>query len=107
MVAGRLLTITPSGSEYPNLRAFTLLPGIVVTQLLNPEFEQSAKDEAELTGSLILHLAQRKADYLKGSLTSVNWDVEEMEAHKIDIVHEKALTMSGVPILPCNGGKGF
>ena len=30
------------------------MPGIVVTDLLNPELVSFAKDEAELTGSLIL-----------------------------------------------------
>ena len=78
-----------------------------MTDLMNTEFESSAKDEAELAGSLILYLAQPKADYLKGCLTSVNWDVEEMELHKDEIVGKKILQMSWVPILPCSGEKGF
>lgn len=83
------------------------MPGIVVTEILNTEFEMFAKDEVELTGSLVLYLAQPKADYLKNCLTSVNWDVEEMEAHKDEIVKKKLLQTSWVPILPCSGGKGL
>lgn len=69
-------------------------------------FVEYAKDEAEQTGALALYLASGRADYLKGSLTSVNWDLEEMEARKEDI-EQGLLKVKWVPILPTSGGSGF
>jgi hypothetical protein len=69
-------------------------------------FDAYAKDEAEQTGCLALYLASSRADYLKGSLTSVNWDLEEMEAHRADI-EKGLLKIKWVPILPTSGGTGF
>ena len=93
--------------EYSKLRTFTLLPGIVATDIVTDDFKAYAKDEAELTGSLALYLAQPKADYLRGSLTSVNWDVEDMEKHDHEIVQKKLLQIKWVPVLPCGGGEGI
>ncbi|KAK3062026.1 hypothetical protein LTR53_019554, partial [Teratosphaeriaceae sp. CCFEE 6253] len=95
--------------EYPSLRAFTLLPGIVNTDMLHitdPQFMRFAKDEAELTGALVLYLASSRADYLKGSLTSINWDVEEMEAKKQEI-EAGLLKINWIPTLPVSGGSGI
>lgn len=64
-------------AEKPNLRVFTVHPGIVaqtdsgrgaVVEALTP----FAKDKGILTGGLSLYLAQPKADYLRGSFVSVN-----------------------------------
>ncbi|KAJ4366801.1 hypothetical protein N0V83_007326 [Neocucurbitaria cava] len=93
-------------ADYPKIRAFTLLPGVVVTEMIVDKFLPYAGDEPEQTGALALFLASSRADYLRGSLTSVNWDLEEMEAHKAEI--EKGLLKSSwLPILPTNGGSGF
>lgn len=65
-----------------------------------------AVDEAELAGVWGLYLASPRADWLKGSLTSVNWDLEEMETKKLEI--ERGLLKSKwVPVLPCSGGEGI
>ena len=66
-----------------------------------------AKDHVELTGMLALWLASPQADYLKGSLTSINWDVEEMNANKERIVKEDLLKIKFMPILPASGGNGL
>lgn len=93
--------------DYPGIRTFTLLPGIVSTDMtINSGFDEYAIDEVEQTGALALYLASNRADYLKGSLTSVNWDLEEMEARKIDI-EKGLLKVKWVPILPISGGSGF
>jgi len=39
-------------------------------------------------------------------LTSINWDLEEMEARKEDI-EGGLLKLRWVPILPASGGTGF
>lgn len=69
-------------------------------------FDKFVKDEAEQIGCLALFLASSQADYLKGSLTSVNWDLEEMKDHKEDI-EKGLLKMKWVPTLPTSGGTGF
>jgi NAD(P)-dependent dehydrogenase (short-subunit alcohol dehydrogenase family) len=64
-------------TEKPNLRVFTVHPGIVgvtetnrgaVVDALTP----FAKDKGIQTGGLSLYLAQKRADYLRGGFISVN-----------------------------------
>lgn len=52
-------------------------------------FAMYAKDEAEQAGALGLYLASPRGDYLKGSMTNVNWDLKETEARQDEI--EKGL----------------
>ncbi|KAK3669606.1 hypothetical protein LTR78_010544 [Recurvomyces mirabilis] len=93
-------------TEYDQLRTFTMLPGIVKTDLADPKFYEYAQDEAEQTGALALYLASPRADYLKGSLTSINWDLAEMEARKSDI-EQGILKLIWMPVLPASGGSGI
>lgn len=93
--------------EYPSLRTFSLLPGVVKTDMLPPAYEPFAQDDAELTGSLCLYLAQPRADFLKGSLVSINWDVDEIESHKDEIQSKNMLRTTWIPVLPCCGGHGL
>ncbi|KAJ4365033.1 hypothetical protein N0V83_008649 [Neocucurbitaria cava] len=86
-------------AEKPDLRIFTIHPGIVaVTETGRGATVDAltpfAKDKGIQTGGLSLYLAQRKADYLRGSFVSVNWDVEELEAHKDEIVEKKLLKLA-------------
>lgn len=93
--------------EYPSLRVFTSMPGIVLTGMVTDFWKPFAKDHVELIGMLALYLAQPRADFLKGSMVGVNWDVEELEQHKEEILEKKALQTSWLPVLPFNGGKGL
>ncbi|KAF5868723.1 putative short chain dehydrogenase reductase family protein [Botrytis fragariae] len=93
--------------EYPSLRVFTTMPGIVLTAMVSDHFKPYALDHAELTGMLALYLAQERADYLRGGMVGVNWDVEEMEGYSKEIAEKKALQTSWISILPINGGKGL
>lgn len=92
--------------DYPTLRPFTLLPGIVPTDMNSPDFRFFAQDDAEQTGALGLYLASSRADYLVNSLTSINWDLEEMEAHK-DKISAGLLRNKWVSVLPVSGGNGL
>lgn len=93
--------------EYPTLRVFTTMPGIVATDMVGEFFKPFAHDHVDLTGMLALYLAQDRADYLNGGMVAVNWDVEEMGTHKEEIVKGKVLQTTWLPILPRNGGKGL
>ena len=66
-----------------------------------------ANDHVELTGMISLWLVQSRADFMKGSLMSVNWDVEELEQRKEEIEAKGLLKLSWMPLLPVSGGKGF
>jgi hypothetical protein len=85
-----------STKEYPAVRTFSLIPGIVSSEMsdMGP-FAVYAKDEAEQAGAMSLYLASPRADYLKGSLVSVNWDLQEMQARKDSI--EQGLLKLGYP----------
>ena len=90
-------------SEYSRIRSFTTIPGITRTDMdMNPLFIPYAKDHVDQTGALALYLASSRADYLRGSLVSVNWDLEEMQAHK-DEIEQGLLKIKWVPILPTGG----
>ncbi|KAF7857974.1 hypothetical protein EAF04_009331 [Stromatinia cepivora] len=93
--------------EYPSLRVFTTMPGIAATKMVPEYLKPYALDHVELTGMLALYLVQERADYLKGSMVGVNWDVEELEEYKKEIVEKKLLQTTWMPLLPINGGKGL
>lgn len=52
-------------------------------------FTPFAKDAQGLTGGVSLWLNTPKADCLRGGFLSVNWDVDEMEAHASEITGGK------------------
>ncbi len=83
------------------------MPGVVRSEMADDFWKQFAHDHAELVGMLALYLSSPRADYLKGGMVGVNWDVEEMEKHREEIESKKLLQMSWLPILPFSGGKGL
>ncbi|KAI9844579.1 MAG: hypothetical protein M1838_002144 [Thelocarpon superellum] len=93
--------------EYPHLRTFTISPGVVATDMPPAAFRPYAHDHEDLTGLWALYLAQPRADYLKGSLIGVNWDVDEVEAHKDEIESKKLLKTAWINLLPLGGGPGL
>ncbi|KAH6639400.1 hypothetical protein C7974DRAFT_388438 [Boeremia exigua] len=86
-------------AEKPNLRVFTVHPGIVAVTETNrgavvDALTPFAKDKGILAGGLSLYLAQKRADYLRGGFISVNWDVVEMEVHQEEIKEQKLLKLA-------------
>ena len=78
--------------EYPNIRAFSVHPGIVAADdrgMVVDAFTPFAKDKQRLTGGVSLWLNTPKADCLDGGYVGVNWDVNEMEAHAVEIAEGK------------------
>lgn len=64
-------------AEKPDLRVFTVHPGIVAATETNRGMVVNAltpfaKDKGIQTGGLSLYLAQKRADYLRGGFISVN-----------------------------------
>ena len=53
-------------SEHPEIRAYTIDPGLPHTKMTLPDFVPYAKDDPALTGGLSLFLSTPKADWLKG-----------------------------------------
>jgi hypothetical protein len=83
-------------------------PGIVRTALST--LGEAAKDTGECQNEIIervlqtdiliqerlpaglnLYLASPRADFLRGRYTTANWDVDELEAHKAEIVQKNLL----------------
>ncbi|KAJ9614976.1 hypothetical protein H2200_001050 [Cladophialophora chaetospira] len=90
-------------AEYPMIRAFTLAPGIVETEILDKNYLYMAKDHEEMTGMLCLWLMRPEAEFLRGQFVSVNWDVDELLEHKDRIEEAKLLQIKWHPVLPCGG----
>ncbi|KAH6869512.1 hypothetical protein B0T10DRAFT_418474 [Thelonectria olida] len=78
--------------EQPDIRVFSVHPGMVEAEdgrgIVVDAFTPFAKDKAALTGGLTTYLAQPRADFLKGTYIHANWDVNELEAHKTELVEK-------------------
>ncbi|APA13840.1 hypothetical protein sscle_11g086100 [Sclerotinia sclerotiorum 1980 UF-70] len=92
-------------SENPSLRVFTTMPGVAATKMVPDFLKACALDHVELTGMLALYLVQERADFLRGSMVGVNWDVEELEEYKKEIVEKKLLQTTWMPVYPVGGMK--
>ncbi|KAI0144611.1 NAD(P)-binding protein [Xylariaceae sp. FL1272] len=79
-------------AEQPGIRVFMLMPGIVQSGMTVDSLKPYAKDSPHLSGSWTLLLSTPRAEWMRGGIVSANWDVEEMEAHKDQIVHENLLS---------------
>jgi NAD(P)-dependent dehydrogenase (short-subunit alcohol dehydrogenase family) len=58
--------------EQPNIRSFTLLPGLLKTAMTADAFKPFARDDPMLAGGLSLFLSTPRADWLRGGIMSVN-----------------------------------
>ncbi|PVH90206.1 hypothetical protein DM02DRAFT_548265, partial [Periconia macrospinosa] len=68
-----------------------LLPGIVETSMTLDALKPYAKDTPSLSASWTLFLSTPRAEWMRGGVLSVNWDIEEMEAHKDEIISDNLL----------------
>jgi hypothetical protein len=83
------------------------MPGIVESAMTSDFWKTYAHDHVDLTGLQALYFAQPRADYLKGLMVSVNWDLEVMEEHQKEILEKGLLTRSWIGSLPLHGGTGL
>lgn len=84
-------------AEYPNLRTFSLSPGIIVTGMTDESFKPFAKDHVDLPGLFSVYLSQERADFLRGGFVGINWDITELEAHQKEIKEQRLLKFQFVP----------
>jgi NAD(P)-dependent dehydrogenase (short-subunit alcohol dehydrogenase family) len=80
-------------AEQPNVRCFSVIPGLVASNMAPKEYIAMARDDPMLTGGLSLLLCTERAEWLRGGLVSVNWDLEEMEEHKNEIVEKRLIKL--------------
>lgn len=59
-------------AEQPEVRSFTLLPGLLKTAMTAEAFQPFARDDPMLAGGLTLFLSTPRADWLRGGVVSVN-----------------------------------
>ncbi|KAI1327020.1 NAD(P)-binding protein [Xylariaceae sp. FL0255] len=79
-------------AEQQGIRVFMLIPGIVMTDMTIDALKPYAKDSPGLSASWTLFLSTPRAEWMRGGIVSANWDIEEMEAHKDQIVGENLLS---------------
>ena len=58
--------------EQPNIRVFSLIPGIVMTGMTLDSLKPYAKDSPGLSASWTLFLSTPRADWMRGGIVSVN-----------------------------------
>lgn len=94
--------------EHPDLRVFSVHPGVVAAEngrgVVIDAFTPFAKDTAALTGGFTLWLDTPKADFLKGGYLHSNWDVDELEQHKDEIIKKKLVKLAFINAPLQSGG---
>lgn len=58
-----------------------------------PPLTPFAKDKGLLFGGVSLFLQKPESDFLRGGFFSVNWDLEELEAHKGEVTEKKLVKL--------------
>ncbi|KAL2840515.1 hypothetical protein BJY01DRAFT_249977 [Aspergillus pseudoustus] len=83
-------------SEHPTITSVTLNPGTVPTDMAHsvPFLAPFTGDTYELVGGAAVWIASGDRAFLSGRVFSANWDVEELEARKQEIVDKNLLTIS-------------
>lgn len=69
--------------------AFAINPGAIVTEMalrLPEEFHHIFVDTPELASHTMVWFVRERREWLAGRYFSCNWDVDELEAKKQDIV---------------------
>lgn len=91
----RMMEFVDAEYETRGFRCFAFHPGAVKTTLVdnNAELITAFKftDTPELAAATCVYLASKRSEYLKGRYISSNWDVEELESAKDNIVGNNLL----------------
>ncbi|GJE95872.1 SDR family oxidoreductase [Phanerochaete sordida] len=89
--------------ENPGVKAFSLHPGSIVTDMNIESGAQDlgvpAPDTLELPAATLLYLAQGKADYLNGRYVSATWDLGQVEREWKDKIVTKDLLVNKLDVV--------
>ncbi|RFU80350.1 nadp-binding [Trichoderma arundinaceum] len=80
--------------ENPNVRAISMHPGTVLTDITTPWLVRFSKDTPELAGGCAVWLATKEAAFLNGRYMSANWSVEELVRRSSEITKENKLVVN-------------
>lgn len=88
-VINRLTDFVYEEYKDKGIRVFAYHPGGIKTAMaakVPEKYHPFLIDTPELPGGFCIYLASSRADYLNGRYVSANWDVDELEAMKEDIL---------------------
>ncbi|KAI9155197.1 Short chain dehydrogenase citE [Paramyrothecium foliicola] len=94
LASNRLTEITAGQYADQGLVFYSVHPGFVATTLppgMPAEVMSMAPDEPGLCGSLCLWLVKKRHEWLSGRYISSNWDTEELEGKREEIVQRDLL----------------
>ncbi|KAF9877430.1 short chain dehydrogenase reductase [Colletotrichum karsti] len=80
-------------AENPNVTAISVHPGLVATEMTLDMFRPFAFDTPALVGGTAVWLCGERARFLGGRFVACNWDVEDLEARREEVVGEGLLTV--------------
>jgi NAD(P)-dependent dehydrogenase (short-subunit alcohol dehydrogenase family) len=91
LASNRLTEIAAEMYRKQGLLCYSLHPGFVLTSPPPgvsdmPGFRELAVDEPELCGSFLLWLVRNRPDWLSGRYLSAQWDTDELERKREEIV---------------------
>ncbi|GFG24150.1 estradiol 17-beta-dehydrogenase 11 [Aspergillus udagawae] len=81
--------------EHPQITSVSLHPGMIPTDMGNSAswLAPFMKDTADLCGGTAVWLSSGDRQFLSGRYVAANWDVEELEARKEEIIQDNLLTV--------------
>lgn len=80
-------------AEYPNLRTFAVIPGLVETDMLLEAMRGIPLDQASLVGGVSVYLSHPHADFLSGRFLDSRWDIDQVVERKEEIVQNDLLKL--------------
>lgn len=81
-------------AENPNVRAFSLHPGTILTDITTEWLVRFSKDTPALAGGTAVWLTTEEAAFLNGRYVSANWSVEELVRREREIVEGRKLVVN-------------
>lgn len=82
-------------AEYPDITSVSINPDVVPTDMgVSAAFlAPFMKDTAELSAGAAVWLSSGDKSFLSGRCVAANWDVEELEARKEELIQSNLLTI--------------
>ncbi|UKZ93355.1 uncharacterized protein TrAFT101_008271 [Trichoderma asperellum] len=80
--------------ENPNVRAVSIHPGTIMTDITPPWLARFSKDTPALAAGCALWLTTKEAAFLNGRYVSANWSVDELVQRSSEIVDGKKLLVN-------------